>query len=984
MTSFLCGLIVRVQPAIAQEMYFTNISNTLNLPSQECYNVIQDSKGYIWICTENGLVKYSKGYSRLFDKKNGLYENAVYFISEYPQGEIQLFTSNNRILSIKNDSLRELPYTRKVQDYLRKNSNANTFDLGYLISRKRNGDLVINSQQRTFLISNETGNIVDLTKNKNVDPQTYIVLFKDNAFDYFVKNNTGVLFDVNNNNRFHLIISKGPNSKELLVELDEETRMDWRTRICNINGNTFLTIHNKLIQADEQLNVKITSFPSVITCIYANKDHGLWVGTSSNGVYHYNDITNLNEYTHGLSGLTISSVLVDKEGGAWCATTEKGIYYSANYNVTYYPEVKALNKKTTFMKSDAGNLFLSTEIDKLTYLEKNQFKSTEILNTGNGEITDICRFKNQYFIANKGYLGVLDKDFKLKQVILKTFFPPGNLTTYQLDTSVTSLYALGVGLIYRINGSEIKPVGPSLPSKGRCMKVMNDTIVYVGCNDGLYKINLLSIDVKKIGEVSTPVTKILLSNSGKIYFTTKGEGLFKLIDEKAIAVPLDGDATVLNDIVEAKNNLLWISSNNGLIALSTDVEKTNSRRYNTSAGLVSNNIGHLAIHNNYLYISSPDGVFRFPLETDLVNHTPSKVYLNEIRVNDSISISADYDLEFEYWQNSITFSFDLINFKQGNKECLLYQLKGRDSDFQKNYSNVVVFENLSPNTYELVVNSMNSDGVIGSEPLRFKFRILPPFWQTWWFVFLLVIVSLLIIFMTVKMYIDTIRRSEEEKTRVNKLISESQLSALQAQMNPHFIFNAINSIQNYILEKKEDDAYDYLVKFSKLVRLVLNNSREKEISLHAELEMLQLYVSLEQLRFDKSFEFILQVSDDLNLFEIEIPTMLIQPYVENAIWHGLMNLNGERQAVLKIDISQEDNILRIDIQDNGIGRARSNAFKRDSLHHSVGMQLTEKRIEMINTIWNLKNVQVSITDLYDEQQESMGTKVELFLSVLTS
>ncbi|HAA00178.1 MAG TPA: hypothetical protein DCD96_00895, partial [Flavobacteriales bacterium] len=177
---------------------------------------------------------------------------------------------------------------------------------------------------------------------------------------------------------------------------------------------------------------------------------------------------------------------------------------------------------------------------------------------------------------------------------------------------------------------------------------------------------------------------------------------------------------------------------------------------------------------------------------------------------------------------------------------------------------------------------------------------------------------------------------------------------------------------------------DYLVKFSKLVRLVLNNSREKEISLHAELEMLQLYVSLEQLRFDKSFEFILQVSDDLNLFEIEIPTMLIQPYVENAIWHGLMNLNGERQAVLKIDISQEDNILRIDIQDNGIGRARSNAFKRDSLHHSVGMQLTEKRIEMINTIWNLKNVQVSITDLYDEQQESMGTKVELFLSVLTS
>lgn len=909
-------------------------------------------------------------------------ENAVYYIAEFPLGEIQILTSNNRILAIKNDTIRELPYTGKVQKYLRDKSEKSTFDIGYLITRRNNGDMVLNSQQRTCLIENETGQIKDLMENNGYQSDAYVILVKDEEPAYFLKNKLGVVIEMAVSHQIDLQVVKGDIIKNVSVNLDVEKRLDWRTKVCSIDGITFLALHNKLIRVDENLNIKITPFPSAITCIYTHKKHGLWIGTVSNGVYHYSDFST-GSFTHGLSGLTVSSVLVDEEGGTWCTTTEKGVYYSANYNITHYPEVKVLNKKTTFMKAVAGSLFLSTEIDQITYSENNQFKSVELLTTGNTEITDVCQFKNQIYIATKGYSGILNNTNTVEKYIMVASKREVSMTTYQLDSSENYLYALGVGAVYKINDLYLTPVGPLLASKGRCMKVLNDTVIYAGCNDGLYKINTIENSLTKIENINSPVTKIIRTADHSIYATTKGSGLFRLLNDKAISIPLDGGVEILNDIIEDKNGVLWISSNDGLISLKSDNGKFVSKKYNTSNGLVSNIVGHLAILDEYLYLSSPDGICRFPVETDLVNESPPRIYLNQITINDTVLWQQNGELELAYWENSIAFTFDQINFRQGKNECLLYQLKSRDTDFHKSYTNTIVFENLPADTYELVVYAMNSDGIRSENPLQIKFTILPPFWKTWWFVLLVVLVFSLIIFVSVKKYIDNIRKKEDEKNKISKLISESQLSALQAQMNPHFIFNAINSIQNYILGKKEEQAYNYLVKFSKLVRLVLNNSREKELTLHAELEMLGLYIELEQLRFDKSFEYILKVSDEISLFEVEIPAMLLQPYVENAIWHGLMNLNGERQGVLKIAIYPENSLLRIDIEDNGIGRVRSNEFKKGVLHHSVGMQLTESRIEMINKIWNTKEVKVNVVDLYDEQQNPSGTRVELFLPVFS-
>jgi tetratricopeptide (TPR) repeat protein len=223
-------------------------------------------------------------------------------------------------------------------------------------------------------------------------------------------------------------------------------------------------------------------------------------------------------------------------------------------------------------------------------------------------------------------------------------------------------------------------------------------------------------------------------------------------------------------------------------------------------------------------------------------------------------------------------------------------------------------------------------------------------------------------------------RKRQKQIEFEKNVLELEQQALRAQMNPHFIFNAINSIQNYILKRNKQEAYDYLAKFARLIRIVLNNSQEKDLLLHQELEMIGLYVELEQLRFN-NFEFNLDVSERVNQFEIVVPAMLIQPYVENAICHGLMNLEQERRGVLNVTVTQKEGILKIMIEDNGIGRERSKQYKKADAHKSLGMAFTEQRLHVINKMQQYESAKVQITDLYDDDHRGIGTKVEIFIPV---
>ena len=211
--------------------------------------------------------------------------------------------------------------------------------------------------------------------------------------------------------------------------------------------------------------------------------------------------------------------------------------------------------------------------------------------------------------------------------------------------------------------------------------------------------------------------------------------------------------------------------------------------------------------------------------------------------------------------------------------------------------------------------------------------------------------------------------------------TELEMQALRAQMNPHFIFNSLNSINRFILQNNKAQASEYLTKFSRLVRMILQNSQAPLISLESELEALQLYLDLEALRFDNHFSYKISFSEDLDIEILKVPPLIIQPYAENAIWHGLMH--KEEKGYLDIEVSQTDEHLLLKITDDGIGRKQAAIMnsKKDTRHKSMGLKITADRIAMLHKL-NGNESAVTINDLMHADGNAGGTEVIIKIPVI--
>jgi len=215
---------------------------------------------------------------------------------------------------------------------------------------------------------------------------------------------------------------------------------------------------------------------------------------------------------------------------------------------------------------------------------------------------------------------------------------------------------------------------------------------------------------------------------------------------------------------------------------------------------------------------------------------------------------------------------------------------------------------------------------------------------------------------------------QKEQKSLNKSIMESELRTLRSQINPHFVFNSLNSIKSYILTHRSTEASEYLTDFSTLMRSILQYSKEQLITLHEELEIMLLYISLEKRRFEENFLFNYELDTDIDTKEIMIPPMLLQPYIENAIKHGLMNKDGFRILSLKVSVESKG-FIRIEIEDNGIGREKASLLRKNTpKHQSMGMGINDERIHLLGQS-NAFFIDVQIEDKKSDTNNSEGTKV---------
>lgn len=278
-------------------------------------------------------------------------------------------------------------------------------------------------------------------------------------------------------------------------------------------------------------------------------------------------------------------------------------------------------------------------------------------------------------------------------------------------------------------------------------------------------------------------------------------------------------------------------------------------------------------------------------------------------------------------------------------------------------------------------------------PHRFSFPglLAQSFTDSWWLRLVVITAIIGVVYLIIHLRLQEERakgiakKREAEllqmKAEFEKQIAESEMSALRAQMNPHFIFNVLNSINRYILMSDGETASRYLTQFARLIRLVLENSKTAKVPLEADMEALKLYINMEKLRFLDKFDYKLNIDEEIDQQFTQIPPLLIQPYVENAIWHGLMQKEDGGMLIISLQLENET-LLSVTIEDNGIGRTNSALLKSKTAlnHKSFGLQMTRDRISIVNRLYGIQTA-VKIEDLYDADGEPSGTRVTLTIPV---
>ena len=356
-----------------------------------------------------------------------------------------------------------------------------------------------------------------------------------------------------------------------------------------------------------------------------------------------------------------------------------------------------------------------------------------------------------------------------------------------------------------------------------------------------------------------------------------------------------------------------------------------------------------------------------------LNHEPISVYGNE---------GSDYVLHVGSEENTLGFTSTWPSFINPGAVRYRYRLEGYDNQWIDNgQSRKVQYTNLKPGQYifHFAASNDGKDWISGTNSPSIIVKV--PFYRSLWFVILTMAILLSIAGFFYSMRIRQVKRESRLKTDFSRQLAENEMTALRAQMNPHFMFNSLNSIKNYILKENTTAASRYLTKFSQLMRAILKNSRHKLISLEDELYALRLYIEMESMRFNNEFEYEIIIDPQINVAGVFIPPLLIQPYVENAIWHGLMLKNGNR--VLQMQINLKEDILQIIIEDNGVGREQSAMMKAagNGQHKSFGMKITKDRIGLINRTLGI-NAEVEVEDLMDDNGKAIGTRVIVNVPVI--
>lgn len=470
---------------------------------------------------------------------------------------------------------------------------------------------------------------------------------------------------------------------------------------------------------------------------------------------------------------------------------------------------------------------------------------------------------------------------------------------------------------------------------------------------------------------------------GNVFLLMPGRGLMHIKSKSMQSWLYTEEDGLISDEVRygftSDEGIFWFTTESGIMAFDISKNKLYSFKNDPDAKLFF----HRIFPDQYGYICQnlfPGQIIR--LNKNIINKsmTAGKLYLKEVTLFDK-KLKSDSIFTLKYDENNLALRFGLLSKTAVIQPEIEYNINSRAWQKMENDMSLNLF-NLSPGKYILEIRQKNHPEIRHT----IKVIIRPPWWSTWWFYTCILTTTTLTGFWMYKKRIAAVRKEEKEKNELRQQISKIEMSALRAQMNPHFIFNCLNSINRFILVNDTDAASEYLTKFSRLIRMILDSSREDMISLQKELDSLRLYIGMEAMRFQDSFEWKIDIDPSVQTENVLIPPLLLQPYAENAIWHGLMQAPpdwGIKKLHIKISSENDGQNTIISINDNGIGREKAALLRSKDAdgRKSYGVMLAQERLKLLSVSSGNKS-EVFIIDLASPDGKAEGTSVIIRLTSL--
>lgn len=518
-----------------------------------------------------------------------------------------------------------------------------------------------------------------------------------------------------------------------------------------------------------------------------------------------------------------------------------------------------------------------------------------------------------------------------------------------------------------------------------CMADGKDNNAFVGTTKGLFIFNKITNSFKNLNiqyrnKDNQAINNIraLCYTQEKLYFGTH-IGLFQYDLITGRIQRIFGSFIENKGMTIDKSGSLWAFTTDGLFKIDT---KDNSFiKFDQNDGLFTSSTDPVTFfdYNGKMHIGHRSLFTSFDPLTIGKNVSVPKPYITEINSQEGEFLPESEQLILAYDNADISFDFTAIEYAVPAKLEFSYMLEGFDQNWSKfSLNRTKSYTNLPHGTYTFKVKAKNINGTESDSFASYTFRVKPAFWQTWWFQITALALLICSVVALYRFRIYQIRKREAEKTNFNKKMAELDEKLLRSQMNPHFIFNSLNSIQKFIWESKEELAAEYVASFAKLMRGILENSRKEFTTLIEEYDILKLYIELEHRRSNGRFDYQINLGPNLETEKIKILPLILQPFIENAIWHGLNKKENGGKLIISI-LKKDDQNLQVTIEDNGVGRSK------EVIEHqgksSLGQSITSQRLHKLMEVTK-KNADVDIIDLTDENGNPAGTKVIITFPII--